>query len=89
MFDSIDQGHRKSKNKLLICLCNCGKMQFCQNISEELFVAVNSELELLKQSVIMICYHTQHKACIIWEEYVFEFSVIRFMLFITVLFITY
>ena len=53
MLDSIDQGHRKFKNKLLICLCNCGKMQFCQNISEELFVAVYSELELFK----IVSYH--------------------------------
>lgn len=46
MFDSIDQGPKKSENKLMICLLNIGKMQLCRNIYEELFVAVYSELEL-------------------------------------------
>ena len=32
MFDSIDQGPKKSKNKLLICLFNIRKMQLCQDI---------------------------------------------------------
>lgn len=48
MFDSIDQGPKKSKNKQSICLFNIGKIQLCENISEELFVAVYSELELFK-----------------------------------------
>ena len=48
MLDSIDQGPEKSTNKQLICLCNIGKMQLCQDISEELFVVVYSELEIFK-----------------------------------------
>lgn len=71
MFDSIDQGPKKSKNKQSICLFNIGKIQLCENISEELFVAVYSELELFKIVTshdfffltYAICYHTQHNYC--------------------------